>query len=110
MAVTLKTQEPARLLAIFREAVTSGLVGDWTTNRQGQFTQTAQRWARQAWVTPTITQGTLCFSVVRSGPTPLHRETYAHYQAKLAETFIRYFFEHCQDITVSANATLLEAA
>ena len=50
------------------------------------------------------------FEMIPPQERELTRATYAHYQACLAETFIRFLFAFYDEVHITANANRLEAA
>lgn len=110
MAVVFRTSEPAKLLEAFRATVEDGSNPVWRCNATGQITHASHRWTTQAWFQPVVEAHQLAFYTLKPSCGHLTRQTYAFYQAQLAETFIQQFFDLYDEVGITPNANWRESA
>lgn len=110
MAVFFQTNHPQRLLAALEELIQHGSIRDWYTPTPGEFTLTAARWIRLAYLQPCIVGQELRFYVRTYQGRDLSRQVYAQYQGALMQTFMQHLHQHFTSMTATPNFTPIEHA
>lgn len=88
--VTFYSNNPAVLLASFKEAIRKGHVETWS-EVNGDFTHTPAQWREKAWFRPTTYGNELRFSIVRPQNAKVTTEVYAVYHGRLVEAMLAHF-------------------
>jgi hypothetical protein len=110
MALEFIADNPVCLLEVFRANIDNGTITAWRYNAQGQFTLTASRWTRQAWLTPIIEPDRLRFYMVPVGQHQISRLVFVYYQAHMLETFMLYLFHLYEQSGATSSAVSFELA
>jgi hypothetical protein len=101
MALTVKTPQPAQLLAKIKKAIDDKKIDTWSYDPDGDFTHNPPQWKGKAWLKPKIEQGELTFGILGQKDVQMLREVYGVYHGRFIEMLLVHFQ---QDFTL-ASAT-----
>jgi hypothetical protein len=91
MALTVKTSQPAQLLAKVKKAIDDRKIDTWTYDSDGDFTHSPPQWKDKAWLKPKIEQGELTFRILGQENVRILREVYGVYHGRLIEMLLVHF-------------------
>lgn len=104
MAIHFKTATPKKLLASYKKAVDDGHVQTWSYDNDGDFTHTADQWAKKAWLRPKVKEGSeLIFYILSPREVDLSSSVYAIYHGRFIESLLR----HCDNLFKEAYASAM---
>jgi hypothetical protein len=106
MAIYFNTNNPAALLAAFKQGIERKEIVTWEIDPDGDFTHTPPQWRNQAWLRPVLGQDRLVLNIIGRNNTAMPLEVYAVYHGRFIEAMIR----HCRQRFTLAMATPLPTA
>jgi len=103
MAITIKSQNPAALLAAIKKAIDDDEVETWEYDAHGDFTHTPAQWIHHAWLRPTVSPGQLTFGIVPNQKKILSSLIYGIYHGRFIEMLLSHFEDKFTDAVASAG-------
>jgi len=101
--ITVYTKGPSILLGLIKGSIDKGHITTWSYDSDGDFTHTPPQWKGKAWLSPSIENGVLLFSIISQNGIPLTTEYYAVYHGR----FIEMLLAHFDKLFTSASATAI---
>jgi hypothetical protein len=103
MAIVVKTDEPAALVAAIKKGIDDEKITLWLHDSDGDFTRTDEAWKGKAWLRPVIRDDRVIFRIFPPRNTVMSKSMYAAYHARFIEMLLRNF----DDLFSEAVATAL---
>jgi hypothetical protein len=94
MALEIRTNNPASLLASIKKAIDDEKVVTWSYDSANDFTHTAEQWNEQAWLKPEIDakNGLLKFTLLKpKNVDKIEKAVRGVYQGRFIEMLITHF-------------------
>ena len=100
IALTVKTGNPANLLAAIKKAIADEKIETWSFDKQGDFVHTPPQWKGKGWLRPsTSTTGELNLEFLFPINTVKERIVPAVYQGRFIEMLINHFNNQFTSVT-----------
>lgn len=102
MALNIKTDNPAGLLAAIKKAIDNKEVETWSYDTDGDFTHTPEQWKKKAWLRPKNEGAdTLKLVIVSPKDVTLSKEVIGVYHGRFIEMLMAHFSAKFKTITAS---------
>jgi len=108
MALRIFTNDPGALLESLRKGIDQGSVDTWSYDADGDFTHTPDQWRDQAWLRPSVQEGTLSFGLIGRDNVPMTPALYAIYHARFTEMLLCHFDREFTAITTTAAGDAID--
>ncbi len=101
MAVYFQTNDPHKLLELFKKKISEKAIVTWEYDKDGDFTHSPTQWRNLAWFKAETQLGKLAFYMIPPKEKPISSLVYAIYHGRLIESMLH----HCDTSFSNSNAT-----
>lgn len=102
MALYFDAPAPAELLNVFKAAIDSKRVTDWSYDSDGDFTLTGGPWAQQAWLRARVEGEQLVLWILNPQGAKVSAPAYAAYHARFLEAMLTQCEKFFRRVSASA--------
>jgi len=103
MAIIIKTNTPADLLAAIKKEIKEGKIETWSCDSDGDFTHTPEQWKYDAWLRPKIYGGELRFGILKNKNIGMSTVIYGIYHGRFIEMLLSHFDDKFTNVYATAQ-------
>lgn len=105
MAIIIKTNAPADLLAAIKKEIDEEKIETWSYDADGDFIHTPEQWKYDAWLRPKIYDGELRLGILKNKDTNISTVIYGVYHGRFIEMLLSHFDSKFTNAQATAHKT-----
>lgn len=105
MAIIIKTNSPAGLLAAIKKEIDEGKIVTWSYDSDGDFTHSPKQWNANAWLSPKVSVGELRFGILKNENIDMSTVIYGVYHGRFIEMLLTHFDDKFTNAQATAHKT-----